>query len=433
MNVSKTGEDGNVPLAEQPLAPTARRVSWKSWMRGQLFRLYLKLRTVTFKSALQLRQFSLSLLDAEIRLLSEALLQLGEDDDDDNVVEYVARQLTHRPMLRQPEITAQRAVLATTLLERASAAQEVQRAVTSYFLALAFTEQELQRGQAAQDFLDLAKAVDSAAAPLDDAAVTRRLAEVKRRRRLVMGALAERSAVKISTTLPEISALLGIVSVIFLCSGFLYTWFFFRFFGIDVSLFFSLADYLAASLEQIRSAAYSAALALTGFLWGFRDASLRSRLEHRAQATRGSRMKWLMNCLVVVCWLACIWSIYQDEPLFFLMQLAGVFGAVWFAGWISPRVFKQAVKAQVAIAGILLFTMHVGVSAFERADGLLRGKPFPGATTTVFLKPPSGPAVKAQGRLIAANSSYLFLLADDLRTVDILPKERLDFFSVQKR
>jgi hypothetical protein len=70
----------------------------------RLLKVYFCTQLWSARQATGLMKISLRLLDAEIRLCREALLQIGEEEEVDLVVEYVARQLTRRPQL--PELDA---------------------------------------------------------------------------------------------------------------------------------------------------------------------------------------------------------------------------------------------------------------------------------------------------------------------------------------
>ena len=63
--------------------------------------------------------------------------------------------------------------------------------------------------------------------------------------------IADREALKIEIATKEIMALLSVVSSFFLISGYLYNRLLFGEFGIDVSKFFTLSDYIASSVSQI--------------------------------------------------------------------------------------------------------------------------------------------------------------------------------------
>jgi hypothetical protein len=190
-------------------------------------------------------------------------LQLGEDEEIDCVVEYVSRQLTRRPLL--PELDAAvlaQSELASSLLYDAQNADRVRLCITTYFLADAFFASILKDQPRQLASLSEAQSIDPTISLLDIATLVRNYKQAKKRLKEADAALSERSAIKLEIGLSDISALIAVTSTVFVVSGFLYTRYFFSLFGVDVSLFFSLGDYLAASIEQIRYGASATAFGL---------------------------------------------------------------------------------------------------------------------------------------------------------------------------
>jgi|LGOV01.1.fsa_nt_gb hypothetical protein len=56
---------------------------------------------------------------------------------------------------------------------------------------------------------------------------------------------------KIEITSPKVSVIFGLFSGLFLCAGFLYNLLFLGYFGIELSKFFTISDYLAASIDKV--------------------------------------------------------------------------------------------------------------------------------------------------------------------------------------
>lgn len=382
-----------------------------------------------FKSALKLRSKSLELLDVEIRLAHDSLFQRGEVDDDDKLVNDLVQNLISSTGELNTNLENEESI---ALLEKLRRTNSVKTAVASYHLASAYSR--LRTGESGEsDHLELAKQADPNATTLDKQSVHARLREVRRRFSTARSAVIDRSALKIEITLADISTLTGVVSVLFLCSGFLSTWFFFNLFGLDVSLFFSLTDYLATSLEQIRVAAYIVIISLISFWAGIRDKSIQSnaqlRTEHRARMI----MKRVIQVVVFGSFLLSVWSIYQEKPNFTAMLITKAIGSYLLAFWIAETFFKSPFKVGIALSGVFLFLGHIGTSAYERAYNLQNALTKKTANSIVMIKDASnGLATPAPGELIAANGSYVFLLQENRRTIKAIPKDRVETITVEK-
>ena len=59
---------------------------------------------------------------------------------------------------------------------------------------------------------------------------------------------------KIEITSPKVSVIFGLFSVLFLCTSFLYNLLFLGYFGIELSKFFTISDYLSTSIDKVYGA-----------------------------------------------------------------------------------------------------------------------------------------------------------------------------------
>ena len=397
----------------------------RKWTEGKALGIRIRIQLSKGRQTLRLLRLSTSLLDAEIRLSRNSLPQLGEDEAVDNVIEYVARLLTKRPLL--PEIgpsLQSHGVLAADLAVSAGQVTEVKRAASSYFLARAFYAELCLDEDQKERLLVEARSLEPAAVAIDFAGIRREVRDCGRRLKVAKAVLAERSAIKIDFSLSDISSVAGLVSVVFVASGFLYSRYFFASFGVDVSLFFSLGDYLAASIEQIRSAAFAAAVSLVTFAFGLRAASMRSKLEIRASQKRRRRERVAFNVFLGILWLAAAWALHEDKPNFHLFTTCGVLTAYKIADRIAVLFFRRTLVAATIIIGMLVFAVNVGVSVYERTYDLRHGKGASPTTVEVYFKD-SMDGLPLPGRFIAATSNYLFMLAPDGKAVQAYPRDQL--------
>lgn len=385
------------------------------------------------REAAQLKRVAASLLDAEIRLCHEEVLQIGEDDNVDAIVEYVARQLTKRPLLPELDAALQtHSELAIALLECAKKSDDVQLCIASYFLADAFFAYLLKDDERKEAALADARSAISTSAPFDVATLVSRLKQLKQRLRTVRAKLAERSAIKVNIGISDVSASLAVVTAVFVTSGFLYTRYYFGAFGVDVSLFFSVSDYLAASIEQIRYATFSALVGSIGFLFGLRHASMRSRLEIRRNASIRQRQEMMVILFTVVVFAYSAWTIYAGEPDYKSMRVAGTVAALWGGAWIAEAFFKRPLFITAIATALITFTSHVGIAAFERATEMRTGRNAGEVNVNVQLKNELF-ANQEKARLLGSNSSYVFLLTADGKAVKAVPRDKVEVITVEPR
>ena len=211
------------------LVSTLRR-----WLYLRMIRVYFWLQVRAARKAVQVKRASCSLLDAEIRFLKPDLLQLGEDDELDLLVEYVARQLTGRELL--PELgTALGDGRAVELLELARKSDAVRQVIARYHSADAFFAGLLKDDGRKVAQLALARWAIPDLPEYDVASVYRELTKTVARLKSLRRELAERSALKVEFSITAISGGVALVSAIFVVAGFLHVRYFYQRMGVDVT------------------------------------------------------------------------------------------------------------------------------------------------------------------------------------------------------
>lgn len=402
----------------------------RSWFRTKAILVYYWLLKQAVWKSVRLTQISLSLMNAEIRMVDVSLLQIGEDENIDDIVEYVARRLSGRAVSEELEKAIQKSSHeAVELLNKVSSVTEVKEAVQAYHLADAFLAGFSSDKVREAKSIEAATAIGGATKPYDSPMVYQEVGRLTQRLRQVQRVLSERSAIKFTVSIANISSLFGVISVVFVASGFLYTRYFFAQFGLDVSLFFTLSDYLAASIEQIRIGAFSALASLMSLAVGLRTGSMRSRLEIRAMATSRRRERLAIGLLTIAIIVLVVWGLYVGQPNFDLMRVGGFLCAYWMADFLAERFFTEKLAAMVLITGLIVFASNVGVSAYQRANELLTGKASSDPKVEVVFK---SPVDERLGPLVGANSGYVFMMTRDRNSVFAIPRDRVDFMKVRK-
>lgn len=398
------------------------------WLYIRILRLYYWLQYRAARKALQVKRLSCSQLDAEIRVLKSDLLQLGEDDELDLLVEYVARVLTRRELLPELE-TILGDARAAELLHLAHKSDAIRQVVARYHAADAFFASLLKEDSRKSAQLELARSVVPDLPEYDAGTVYREYATTVVRLKKLRKELAERSAMKLEFSVAAISRGITLVSAIFVVAGFLYVRYFYQRMGIDVSLYFSAGDYLAASVEQIRSGAFAAAFAIGTFAVGLRASSLRSRLHISAAATTRRREGMIIAFFTLVLCSTSAYSIFIGEPDFSQIRLSGLILSYWVADYIAGAFFKNHLAAMTAIVGTLIFGTHVAASAYERSEHFLTGQDDSTYKQEVLFKDASAPV---NGELFGINGSYYFIYSRDKAVLHVVPRERVAQIDITK-
>ena len=85
--------------------------------------------------------------------------------------------------------------------------------------------------------------------------------------------------IKIDLRLKELTMVIPLVSAALVCAGYLHTSIVYKHFGIDPTRFFSVGDYFASSLEQIRLVLFALIGYLAGVVYGYRQESIKTEYE----------------------------------------------------------------------------------------------------------------------------------------------------------
>ncbi len=170
----------------------------KSWANQQLFSIWLWGNKLVFRKSLPLLRPCLALLDAEIRSLDTSLQQVREREDEDYIVEFVARDLTNREQLETNlSAAANMSELALSLREKALADTKVREAVGIYFLCQAYAYGQFRKTEEEQGALLTASRFIPNANALTAKGIYEIFASQSKRYKELRALLAERSAVKI--------------------------------------------------------------------------------------------------------------------------------------------------------------------------------------------------------------------------------------------
>ena len=128
--------------------------------------------------------------------------------------------------------------------------------------------------------------IDTEVSPLKRMDVNNLRKEFRRKIKTLKSEIADRQTIKISLSTNGIGVVLSLVSCLFVVSGYLYNKFLLGALNIDVSLYFTIGDYLASSIESIRYSFVGAVIAVIIYFLGINNISRKSYWELEAKRTR---------------------------------------------------------------------------------------------------------------------------------------------------
>lgn len=403
--------------------------NFRQTIGSRLWRLYYGIKRAILKKNISLQQRCFLLVDFEIRAANPTLLQLGEIEDDDGVVEYVSRYLMERPQIESSIAAATKnSEKVAGLIENYSNSSELKYALSVYFLSRAYTASVIQNSEERDEFLGRAKKSYPAAEEFKGDDVFKKYSDVNRRIKSLRKSLAERSAVKFDVNSAHITGFLSVAPALMLVVGVVYTNTLLAHFGVNASLFFSIGDYLATSVDQLQSIAISVCLSFATYIAGIRDSSLRSRMELNELAKRDKK-PYLLLLVVIAAATGQVVSAYRGEhesgSLIFLACFLSSAGA----RYIASKYLKNSFQGEAVLMAVFVFASYSAVRCMGEIHDLQSEKWGARERVKVVAKKETnidtGDLV-----VIRSNSSYVFAINKKTRQMEIVPKDQISEFVV---
>ncbi len=229
-----------------------------------------------------------------------------------------------------------------------------------------------------------------------------KLAEWRKvRRQLRKQVIAETKLIQLP--LEQLRDAIPYLTAFFFLSGYLMVSSYLGHFGIRVSRFFSLWDYISSSIDGLRGLLISVFLSGSGVLLAFR----RTRVRLLQQALGVHRGLGLLHWLVLLVGIAVVaWAWFHQQGWMMTAVLATAIHVLIF---ITPKFFAYLRKPMRAmfVAGFLtiygVYIVNVITSSIDFAS-----RPF-GPSDTLYRVKFTEDEPAGQYRLLAGNSQWLFL------------------------
>ena len=408
-----------------------------------LLRLAYKIELLTFKRAVSLRGLLLLKLNYLIRVVKPDAHLEGYDEDLDKAIHIAALRLLEPEVFgidddfpsedipdqlraTYDELNARYSEIKTdadSIVQEMAEKQSVRQILSDYWLIRHFSETIRKNEGIAQYNLSRAKKMGFRATPL----TTRDLYSLERTVRKEIADLrdtiADRKALKIDISTSEITVLASAASSLFLVSGYLYNHLLLGEFGVDVSKFFTLSDFVASSISTIGYTFSAAAFATLVTFLRVHSFSRKSAAQMRYGQ---SKLDYRGYFLTGICLIGTVVGYYSDIYQFYNTGfLAAICLSVFWIPRVCEKYFKKPRSALFIVFFFVCFSAHLWASLGKtineyRYEELQKIKVFD-IKLKDSLSLPTSDFV-----LIAANSGYYFLL-DQNRKAHIISKGQVEY------
>ena len=236
--------------------------------------------------------------------------------------------------------------------------------------------------------------------------------------------VADREALKVDFSALGVAVLVTIVSALFTISGYLYNHELFSAFGVDVSKFFTLSDYIASSISRLSNSFIAAGLVILGFFHGHYRSSRKSTAQFNYEKGKRKYLDYIIvGALAIITAIAYKLDMILFYPAGFL-TIAAL--AMFLLPKICRKVFKKSNAAMYALIFSVCFFAEVWRSVGTTIAIFRYGDLHEMKAYDIELKDSTSFST-SDHLLIAANSGFLFFL-DEERKIHILSKDHLQYF-----
>ena len=229
---------------------------------------------------------------------------------------------------------------------------------------------------------------------------------------------------KINLRLKDFAIFIPLVSAALVCAGYLHTSIVYKHFGIDPTRFFSVGDYLASSLEQIRLVLFSLLGFIAGVVYGYRRESIKTKYEREREEHKHQVLDYFWYTLSACSLLAAYFAwdkvaILPGQEILLLVCLLIVIESP-LARLVNRYCNNSQSVYLVSIALIIFFgSMYMGANTRIAHIESEQTK----QAYQIISQQKS--YTHHNSKLIGANSKYMFIW-DRKNRVEVIPLSQID-------
>ena len=237
-----------------------------------------------------------------------------------------------------------------------------------------------------------------------------------------MGTIPE--VIKIDLRLKDLAMVIPLISAALVCAGYLHTSIVYKHFGIDPTRFFSVGDYLASSLEQIRLVLFSLLGFIAGVAYGYRRVSIKRKHEREIEEHKHQFLDYfwyaLSACGLLTAFLA--WDKVATLPgkdiLLVICLLIVIESPL---ARLVNRYFNNSQSVHLILLVLIIFFGSMFMGANTRI-ALIESEQTEQAYQIISQQ---NSYTHKNSRIIGANSKYMFIW-DRKDKVEVIPLSQID-------
>jgi hypothetical protein len=289
----------------------------------------------------------------------------------------------------------------------------------------------------ADEYLVKAQAIKTEATPLDFKSFSRLSKELKRERKTRTKAYRNRirqqavekqnPAFSLGLSFHDVTAMFGVASILFLCGGYIYNRLLLGYFGVDVSKFFQINDYLSASIDKISITGITviANFVLAFLYWS--PSYLAARKKMSKKRLLFEDFPFYITLLSIP--LALVSSIYLDLPQKYFILLLFLVIIASEKMYILTKYFKNEILGYIILTYVFLFFGLIFMHAFVDRERIAKNVE-PLTTMYHISQSTEAEMPKEELSLITSSSSYYFFFSRKSGKTYVVQKQNVSLVEI---
>ncbi len=308
------------------------------------------------------------------------------------------------------------------IIEKVSSSKEVFNIILQYMLVSVFIEKWAKQKEIGAYYWRKALELDPNVKPLSKRDITELKCSVKKELARAQNIISDRNTTKIPLpSFEDLKIIFVIISPILILAGFMHNFFLLGALGMDVTKYFQLTDYLAASVNVI---GYSALGSVIGLIGALTLVNIRERQSLYEQKRNRKEIVFFKATLVMV-FFGSLLKAFQDyennselfcEDIYVALLLLGIYIAS-----ALMRYFTRPIISFFVTIFLISFLLGIWQSSFQTVYKI---ENYEFSKLDVYMVSLKTVLITQRLAVIAGNSSYIFFLNQE-RQIIIIPKEEV--------
>lgn len=249
-------------------------------------------------------------------------------------------------------------------------------------------------------------------------------------RKDVIGRAVDKITPKVEINSGNISFVISISVSLFVVTGYFYNKFYLGYFGIEVSDFYTLGDYLSSSLDKISLAIYPAIIAVGAYLAGMYKGvnDLAASGCYRKKQNYADFHMFIFCCVLNVM---LIYFAYVNHPnLDVLFYIDFVFLSMSILHVLPlERFILNHLQVRVVLVAVMLFSINVYRCVKDEIKGIESGS---GHSEYSFIFSDKQKGIGLNPRLLASTSAHYFVYSKDKEAIFVVNKSDVELVRIMK-